>query len=728
MAPNPSSSLKLLHLHEVLKKLTLTSDKVLKDLNEGQCKDILCKSVSWEQPAFLALDNLWDDSASIEHAKMFLQEAAFPEGSVVMVAARTLRTLSFLGIDKSQCFEVPELSKVDARNLFLYHAANGRQYVDKGDIDMIDECVSRCYFRKSEKHGCHYLPLAVKVLGMHLGSLGSDPKQWLESLPRVRDFDLHSSEENPVFGVIRLNYDRLTPGEQALFMDIICYHPWNDVEEISQFREWLGLVHRKKWEEIRVQLQRLKDKGLLDDVDVTSGEYSTHDLYREFAKLEVQGKLKGGSFQSRRFVYTNSHPSELEMMPSGGVWENLIRVGIEEQWYLDEDRISTLQGIQWRYCSNVVVLKLYGLESLKGVLNLKGLSCLRSLELSDLVKLGGVEGLEDLNNLSCIRWFGKFVGSKNAIGPHLGQLPESLKVLQVEGVGATLERDVFARCTNLCNLTLWNIRAHDGIDFGWCSSLQTLDLFMIDGLQELTGLRAECLHSLRILCCDDLRDASGFEHSVRLRELFLSYNPLLEEVLDVQKLTGLQILRIKVCSKISEVRGLDSLRQLRELECHSLPNLSELPSLSGLQHLHCLQLSGCEALTGLEGVGDLPSLRHLDLMGCSSLVQLPELSKFTNPEELWIEKDIVLPTPIEWGKEDIVMLSKLPKLRPLQISNELDLSSNDTANSELDVKLKVLKEKYGGWIKEEVRKGLERLKKGATRKHRRATPGCLRLK
>ncbi|KAG0578028.1 hypothetical protein KC19_5G199100 [Ceratodon purpureus] len=696
MAPNPSSSLKLLHLHEVLKKLTLTSDKVLQDLYEGQCKDILCKSVSWEQPAFLALDNLWDDTKSIEHAKMFLHHAAFPEGSVVMVTARTLRTLGYLGIDKSHCFEVPELSKVEARSLFLYHAANERQYVNKGDIDMIDECVSRCYFRKSEKQGCHYLPLAVKVLGMHLGSLGSDPKQWLESLPRVRDFDLHSSEENPVYGVIRLNYDRLTPGEQALFMDIILYCPRYhvllfDVDDISPFREWLGLVHRKKWEEIGVQLQGLKDKGLLEDVDVTSGKFSMHDLYREFAKLEVQGKLKGESFQSRRFVYANPHiPCELEMMPSGGVWENLIRVGIEEEglcWMRKkDDDILNFQGIQWRYCSNVVVLKLHGIVGFEGVLNLKGLSCLRSLELFELEKLGGVEALEDLVNLIYFRWSFKYGRLQNAIRPHLGQLPGSLKVLQVDGVGATVGRDVFARCTNLCNLTLKNIRAHDGIDFGRCSSrLQTLDLDNIEGLLELTGLRTECLHSLKIHCCHDLRDASAFEHSVRLQKLDLYGNSLLEEVLDVQKLTSLQILRIDYCDGISEVRGLDSLRQLRELKCCFWPNL---PNLSGLQHLHHLQLSGCKSLTGLEGVGDLPSLQHLDLEGCSSLVRLPELSKCTNLEELKIGE-----TAMELGEEDIVMLSKLPKLLPVVISDAYPLKIR------LDVvKRRVLKEKWGGGI------------------------------
>lgn len=42
------------------------------------------------------------------------------------------------------------------------------------------------------------------------------------------------------------------------------------------------------WE---LQLQLLEDNGLLEDVDVSSGEFSIHDVYLEFAQLEVDGKL-----------------------------------------------------------------------------------------------------------------------------------------------------------------------------------------------------------------------------------------------------------------------------------------------------------------------------------------------------------------------------------------------------------------------------------------------------
>ena len=46
-----------------------------------------------------------------------------------------------------------------------------------------------------------------------------------------------------------------------------------------------------------MELQELKDKGLLEDVDMGSGKVNMHDLYKEFAVLEAKGKLK----QFRRF-------------------------------------------------------------------------------------------------------------------------------------------------------------------------------------------------------------------------------------------------------------------------------------------------------------------------------------------------------------------------------------------------------------------------------------------
>jgi hypothetical protein len=76
------------------------------------------------------------------------------------------------------------------------------------------------------------------------------------------------------------------------------------------------------------QLDCLKRRGLLQDVDLASGEVRMHDLYREFAELEVRGKLdKSADLEKRRWGYVDDGDlSELESSPSVGLSHKLIRL------------------------------------------------------------------------------------------------------------------------------------------------------------------------------------------------------------------------------------------------------------------------------------------------------------------------------------------------------------------------------------------------------------------
>jgi hypothetical protein len=442
----------------------------------------------------------------------------------------------------------------------------------------------------------------------------------------------------------------------------------------------------------------LKEKGLLEDVDISSQKLFMHDLYREFAVMEAQGKLNSSSFNSRRWMYWDAHPSDLEMTPSGRCWENLIRVIIQQEYGAD-DAILSFQGVQWRYCSNVMVLKLVGLYNLNGVLNLKDLKCLRSLYLKDLRKLERLEGLEDLNSLTYFQWEGNCLAEDMESRRSLGQLPASLQILdlQIPGSVVYLRRDVFSRCTNLHGLNLCFVCADEGLDFRNFQSLQTIQLGWIQGpLQNLSGLggglSSACLQSLSISECRSLRSVSGLDHLVGLQNLYLSCNYELKKLPDLQKLTNLQTLRIKHAD-IAEVPGLGKLRQLRALSCSQLL-LSELPNLSGLKQLHHLNLSHCSELTTLEGLGDLPALRRLDLDSCFLLLRLPDLSKSTNLHQLDISW-----SAIELQEEDIGMLAKLLMLRPVYITYYPAVIRLDM------VKRKVLKCRSDGTVKEE--RGLE---------------------
>ena len=124
------------------------------------------------------------------------------------------------------------------------------------------------------------------------------------------------------------------------------------------------------------QVDRLKGKGLLQNVDWTSGTISVHDLYMEFAVLESEGKLdESTDLENRRWVsIRNGDITELERRPSGGCWQKLSRLCIEgEVWnQRAKNRILCLEGVEWQFCSNVVVLELRGLDHGTGMAELGG--------------------------------------------------------------------------------------------------------------------------------------------------------------------------------------------------------------------------------------------------------------------------------------------------------------------------------------------------------------------
>lgn len=223
----------------------------------AQCRDILWNQNSWKHKTFLAVDNVWDDAESLNQARMYLR-APFPEGSMVIVTSRFLKALTSLGIGENACFEMPELGKEDAKKLFLYHAADGKKFEGEEDENAIQECISSCYFKKGESQGSHYHPLALRVLGVQLHYIGDKrPCEWVKSLSKIRDSSHLQGARNPLFSILRSNFDRLPPQEQDLFMDLCIYFPsvnrkyatyiliWLDL------MEWLCLVHNVEIDKIK---------------------------------------------------------------------------------------------------------------------------------------------------------------------------------------------------------------------------------------------------------------------------------------------------------------------------------------------------------------------------------------------------------------------------------------------------------------------------------------------
>ena len=404
---------------------------------------------------------------------------------------------------------------------------------------------------------------------------------------------------------------------------------------------------------------------------MTSQTITVHDLYREFAKLEVEGKLdKAADFGKRRWAwYEDAFPDDLEKTPPHRCWHNLTRLGMRGQrvyfWESEERKemwdCRSLEGIKWRYCSNVVVLKLKMLSKLGGDLNLTALKCLRSIELINIGPLESLDGLQDLNNLTYFRWIRYYDETRNA-RTRMGQFPSSLKDLTLR-VGVRLSPEVFARCCNLSALWLDGCEA-DNLDFSTCSSLTSIDIRRLRSLRTLWGLSAAT--NLSLLCvvrCYNLNGIPGLSHLVTLKKLTLGRcGEAFKKLPDLQNLTRLKVLRVDGI----KIGVLGSFRQLRELIYYSVLCSSKLPNLSGFEQLQTVSLRDSRNLKSLEGVfvGDFPALRSLDLWNCKSLTRLPDLSRMRNLEELNL-----LGCGVELEEDDMRMLTALPLLRPVLVGS-----------------------------------------------------------
>ena len=425
---------------------------------------------------------------------------------------------------------------------------------------------------------------------------------------------------------------------------------------------------------MELQLRHLVDSALLEHVEMSSGEVSIHDLYREFASLEAQGKVMALDMEERRWVYAiDALPTELEEEPRNS-WKKLTRVWISG--------IRSLTTIEWKYCTNLVVLKLHFDYGLSGVLNLKDLIRLRSLSVRAIRGLSeckfSIEGLEGLKSLT----YFKMVGGGGHCGAYVGQLPATLKVLEVH-VAVVFEWDVLALCTNLVSLKLEYVHTSD-LDLRSCTSLQKVKLSDIKAL-EIVRLGPNSLQLLDIYACWRLVEVCGLDRLVGLLSLVLTENGKLSKLpslttlkrlhtlhcdwLDIDEvpvldgLVGLKSLSLSHCERLSTLPSLTGLQCLRKLEINFLP-ITDIPNLSGLEQLEVINTRYNRQLTSLQGLVDLRALIAIELWGCESLCRLADMSKLTNLKVLDLRG-----TRVELHEEDIHMLEGLQALEPVMVAS-----------------------------------------------------------
>ncbi|KAG0557048.1 hypothetical protein KC19_11G098900 [Ceratodon purpureus] len=688
-------------LRQVLRRLTNTSEKVLQGFSEDECYSLLTQSII-KQKVFIAIDNVFDSSKCLEEADAYLKLNYSPN-SVVVVTARSLDQLQMLQIEKSNCLEMPDLEKDEARSLFMYHATHAGRVQDAPEVEVGEEiikrCLKKCYFGKGREGKHHYHPLALEVLGRQLGY---DPEPWKVQLVELDAGDAFNQlrereSQHPIFSILRRSFDMLGDEDQLLFMDAALFNPQFGTDVLK----WLSLVNEMSVNVVKQRLMGLKRKSVIEEVgDGTTG-IGMHDLWREFAMMET----RIGDRERQRWVFDVMDNRSLRSDEEGDVvglrfsggWFNLQRICVgrtERAWdnmkavrrqpVYDRDGIrsalqvfksylslspmrtghlnrlnsamdsSSISGdeLDFRSCTNVTVLKL--VRPMLEVLDLSALQNLRSLEcrLGD----GRTQNYSPPPGVE-IRGLG---GLKNLVILHLDDIAHrSLWIGEISGL--TRLQVLMLNCETFWTSTEGRVRKRKNRypDLGRLWSLQHLTILgFCNKAKSISGFSKRMRH-LRILdlsyCsfsrCDGVGDLIALEelHFVSCRKLKVLPN--------LQRLTKLRKLDISGCRSIRALPGFGALTALETVYAGGCYKLVELPDLSNLIHLRTLTLEDSPIRT-LPGLGNAVSLRSIRgiafeaIEGCDDLHMLTELRT----------------VPVRgWGSRGLSCLSTLPNLMELTI-------------------------------------------------------------
>ena len=194
-----------------------------------------------ENKVFLALDNVWPES--VAEAEVYVQQARYGRGSIVLVTARSVEILKSLQIDENDCLRMPQLDTEEARQLFLYHAAPGFQSQGDEDDKSIQCCLNQCRSPNCGDGVAHFHPLALKVLGAQMKRIERSPGKWVESLSEGNKFNKDRLKEHPLFVILGIGYDRLEREDQLLFMDVALTNQGLGRLYPMTLYEWLSIVH-----------------------------------------------------------------------------------------------------------------------------------------------------------------------------------------------------------------------------------------------------------------------------------------------------------------------------------------------------------------------------------------------------------------------------------------------------------------------------------------------------
>jgi tRNA A37 threonylcarbamoyladenosine biosynthesis protein TsaE len=225
----------------------------------------------------LVVDNVWGSQLDLLLPNGLVKEV-LGEGSMVLVTSRESTAADSFGPQAVvKEMEMECLSDQEALELFCKYAYHGSTSPPPSDAAAVKQVVARC----------GGLPMAVEVVGRHLGALRTNKHVALNSISKALPHafgKVKAGAHKTLFAALELSWSALDEGEQEALLDIVWF---------LRGREW-ELVETY-CESDYGALDRLCELGLVKQhcKANTSGNVggvvaAVHDTVVEFCKAHVQ--------------------------------------------------------------------------------------------------------------------------------------------------------------------------------------------------------------------------------------------------------------------------------------------------------------------------------------------------------------------------------------------------------------------------------------------------------
>ncbi|XP_031401466.1 TMV resistance protein N-like [Punica granatum] len=588
----------------------------------------------------------------------------FGPGSRILVTSRNKDVLQVAQVDEKWIYEVKEMDREQALQLFCKHAF--RNSSPLAELTALAKDIA------GTTGG---LPLALEVIGSFLST--KSKVVWESTLDKLR-----AMPDGEVQDKLRISYNALDYEEKQIFLDIACIfvgediqivkHMWKDcnffpdvgIEVLllmslvkigddnklwmhDQLRD-LGreVVRRESYiepgkrsrlwqsEEARVVLE--KERGSTEveairlDFKIVPDDYSFTDrqfrnlINLRFLRLECADLV--GNFHNllERLRWLRWHNSSFKITPTDLNLDNLVILDLSQ----------TEVGDDWTGWSSVkmaVKLKVLHLNHCNFVTRTPDFSVMTNLERLSMNHCHRLELIDpSIGKLKSLIYLDmSFCWNIEKLPDQIGSL-KSLEKLILDG---TQIRDVpISRHMKKLEVLqakdcIYLNRIPDSIGHTTCLSDLLLDSSNIIELPESIGLLGELRH-LSLKGCSLLREIPDSIGQLKsLTKLNISSTSVTRLPDSVGTLENLEVLDIHLCGIRRFPRALGNLRKLSVINASFCTEMEgEPPSeLGQISLLKVLILDHTEITTLPESIGSLSHLETLDLKGCSSLHTLPAL-------------------------------------------------------------------------------------------------------